>query len=344
VFYGAAAYDANPAAFDASVFINTPFTADAQGNVFFGFQVTGANPAGLVSGIARVTPGGAGTWVGAAAAAGDAAIEKPAMNCAPAISHDGSTIYIAVNTARVAGVTQTGYLLALDSTTLATRARAALIDPNLGTGARISDDGTAAPVVGPDGRVFYGVLEAQFPTHNARGWLLQFDALLNSAGPPGSFGWDVSPSVIPASMVPSYAGTSTYLLAQKYNNYRGVGSGDGLNRLAVLDPRGTQADPVVAGVTVMREVLTILGPTQDGNTTGRREWCINTMATDPMRNSILANNEDGRMYRWDLTTNTLSQSIQLTNGIGQAYTPTLVGADGTVFAIADATLYAIRES
>jgi hypothetical protein len=145
-------------------------------------------------------------------------------------------------------------------------------------------------------------------------------------------------------MVPSYAGTSTYLLAQKYNNYRGVGSGDGLNRLAVLDPRGTQADPIVAGVTVMREVLTILGPTQDGNTTGRREWCINTMASDPMRNSILANNEDGRMYRWDLSTNTLAQSIQLTNGIGQAYTPTLVGADGTVFAIADATLYAIRES
>ena len=43
-----------PAAFDASVFINTPLTVDAQGNVFFGFVVTGANPAGLVSGIARV--------------------------------------------------------------------------------------------------------------------------------------------------------------------------------------------------------------------------------------------------------------------------------------------------
>lgn len=343
VFFGAAAYNANPAAFDSTVFINTPLTADAQGNVFFGFQVTGANPAGLASGIARVAPDGTGTWIGAAVAAADPAIQKPAMNCAPALSNDGATVYIAVNRNVTPGVVQTGYLLALDSTTLAVRARVALTDPNLGTGARISDDGTSSPVVGPDGRVFYGVLEAQFPTHNARGWLLQFDALLNPAGVPGSFGWDVSPSVIPASMVPSYAGPSTYLLAQKYNNYLGVGTGDGLNRLAVLDPRASQADPVVPGIQVMREVLTILGPTLDaGTTTGRREWCINTMATDPARNSILANNEDGKLYRWDLTTNTLSQNISLNAGLGQAYTPTLVGADGGVYAISNATLYAIR--
>ena len=69
VFYGAAAYNANPAAFNAAVFINTPVAADAQGNVFFGFHVTAANPAGLVSGIARVSPDGTGIWVGAAAAA-----------------------------------------------------------------------------------------------------------------------------------------------------------------------------------------------------------------------------------------------------------------------------------
>jgi hypothetical protein len=344
VFYGAATYNADPATFNATVFINTPLTADAQGNLFFGFQVTGANPAGLVSGIARVAPDGTGTWVGAAAAAGDASISKPAMNCAPALSNDGATVYIAVNTAPAAGVVQTGYLLALESTTLAFRGRVALTDPNLGTRARISDDGTSSPVVGPDGRVFYGVLEAQFPTHNARGWLLQFDAALVPTGVPGSFGWDVSPSVIPASMVPSYGGTSTYLLAQKYNNYRGVGSGDGLNRLAVLDPGASQADPIVPGVQVMREVLTILGPTQDGNTSGRREWCINTMATDPARRSILANNEDGILYRWDMTTNTLSQSVRLNNGLGQAYTPTLVGADGGVYAISNATLYAIRAS
>jgi hypothetical protein len=187
------------------------------------------------------------------------------------------------------------------------------------------------------------VLESQFPTHNARGWLLQFDGLLGSAGAPGSFGWDVSPTVIPAGMVPSYAGGSPYLLALKYNNYAGVGTGDGLNRLAVLDPRATQADPIVPGVQVMREIMTILGPTLDaGSATARREWCINTMAADPLRRSVLANNEDGKLYRWDLTTNTLSQTVTLNTGLGQAYTPTLVGADGGVYAISNAILYAIR--
>ena len=200
-------------------------------------------------------------------------------------------------------------------------------------------------MVGPDGRVFYGVLERTFGTHNARGWLLQFDAALNPVGVPGSFGWDVSPSVIPASMVPSYTGNSTYLLAQKYNNYVGVGTGTGLNQLAVLDPGASQADTILPAIQVMREVLTILGPTLDaGSTTARREWCINTMATDPQRKSILANNEDGMLYRWDLTTNTLSQGIRLNAGLGQAYTPTWVGADGGVYAISNATLYAIRAS
>lgn len=341
-FYGNAAYDANPAAFNATVFINTPLTADAAGNIFFGFVVTGANPAGLTSGIARVAPDGTGIWVSAATAASDATVQKPAMNCAPALSTDGATLYIAVNRGSTSA-TQTGYLLALNSTTLATRARAVLTDPNSLTNARISDDGTATPVVAPDGRVFYGVLEASFPTHNARGWLLQFDASLNPVGVPGSFGWDVSPSVIPASMVPSYAGSSTYLLSVKYNNYAGVGTGDGLNRMAILDPKASQPDPIVPSVQVMREVITILGPTLDGaSPTARREWCINTMAADVARKSILANNEDGILYRWDLGTNTLSQSIRLNAGLGQAYTPTLVGADGAVYAISNATLYSIR--
>ena len=53
---------------------------------------------------------------------------------------------------------------------------------------------------------------------------------------------------------------------------------------------------------------------------------------------------NGVLYRWDLATNTLSQGVRLNTGLGQAYTPTLVGADGGVYAISNATLYAIRES
>ena len=90
-----------PAAYDANVFINTPLTVDAQGNVFFGFQVTGANPAGLESGIARVDADGTGTWVSAATAAGDAGDRRRwRTNSAPALSADGSTLYVAVSNAR----------------------------------------------------------------------------------------------------------------------------------------------------------------------------------------------------------------------------------------------------
>jgi hypothetical protein len=45
----------------------------------------------------------------------------------------------------------------------------------------------------------------------------------------------------------------------KYNNYAGAG-GNGLNKLAILDPNATEMDPVT-GVTVMNEVLTVLSPT-----------------------------------------------------------------------------------
>ncbi len=343
IFYGANAYNAAPATFDATVFVNTPITVDTQGNAFFGFYVGGANPLGLVSGIARIAADGTGLWLGASAASADPTVDKVAMNSAPALSPDEATLYIAVNARVVRGAVQGGYLLALDSRTLAVTARALLTDPSTGTPAQISDDGTASPTVGPDGDIYFGVLEASFGTHNGRGWLLHFSAALAAKASPGGFGWDDTASIVPSTLVPSYTGRSSYLLMIKYNNYAGIGTGDGANRLAIVDPGASQVDPI-SGLPIMKEVLTVLGPTFESGTSGPvREWCINTAAVDPLTRSVLVNSEDGVLYRWSLATNTLSQRIQLTAGLGEAYTPTAIGADGAVYAIQDSVLFSIAK-
>ncbi len=62
---------------------------------------------------------------------------------------------------------------------------------------------------------------------------------------------------------------------------------------------------------------------------------------DPATKSVLANSEDGKLYRWDLTTNTFTQVVTLTAGVGEAYTPTWIGPDGKVYAINNATLFAV---
>jgi hypothetical protein len=342
-FFGNATYAAAPATYDATVYINTPLTSDSQGNLYFGFTVTGANPAGLAGGIARVSAGGTGSWVAASVAAADVAMAKTQTNCAPALSADEATVYVVVNTAPAPGVRASGRLLALDSTSLATRAAVRLLDPATGAPAWISDNATSSPMVGPDGDVYIGVLESNPPDHNYRGWLLHFDATLAQSRTPASFGWDNTPSVVPAAMLPAYTGGSPYLLAIKYNNYGFVGGGDGRNRVAVVDPRRSQADPILAAVSVMREVITILGPTADPEwpPSGVKEWCINTAAVDPLTDSILINSEDGLLYRWHLPSNSFTESIGLNSGYAQSYTPTAIGPDGRVYAVNNATLFSV---
>lgn len=338
VFYGDAAYAAAPATYDAAVFINTPITTDGAGNSFFGFTVTGTNPANLVGGVARIAADGTGAWVAAASAAGDAAMVKTASNSAPALSPDGSTLYVVVNGG---GARASGRLLALNATTLATLASRPLMDPLFPGPAWVNDNASSSPTVGPDGRVYIGVLESGAPAHNFRGWLLQFDAALAPAGVPGGFGWDNTASIVPRAMLPQYTGTSNYLLALKYNSYGGVGTGDGQHRVAIVDPNASQADRFSSAM-VMREVITVLGVTADPNYGGGvKEWCINTAAVDPATSSVLMNSEDGYLYRWHLPTNTLSQRIRLNNGYAQSYTPTIVGADGRVYAVNNARLFSI---
>jgi hypothetical protein len=340
-FYGLNNFQANPQIYKQNVQINTPLTVDARGNLFFGFLVLGSTPIGLKSGVARIAPNGQGTWVSAAAISGDSAITKVAMSCAPALSNDGSTVYVAVDGADFGH----GYLVALNSTTLQVVNHVRLKDPSSGQDATLTDSSSATPTVGPDGDVYFGVLENPFPGHNDRGWLLHFNSDLSIQKIPGSFGWDDTASIVDASLVASYQGTSKYLLLTKYNNYAGISTGDGHNRIAILDPNATQNDPVIPSTQVMRAVISKLGVTPDPNFPNFpgavREWCINTAAVDPFTKSVIVNSEDGKLYRWDLTTNTLSEVIELSGGIGEAYTPTVIGSDGTVYGINDAVLDAV---
>jgi len=336
VFYGANVYANARAELDAAVRISTPVTVDAAGNAWFGFFVVTANSAGLVSGVARISANGVGTWQAASVLANDTTIDRVAMNSAPALSADGTVLYVAVSNAQ-----ERGYLLALDSAALTPVNRVALRDPATGNLARIAGDATSSPTIGPDGDVYFGVIESTSSSNNGRGWLLHFNAALTQTRIPGAFGWDNTPSIVPASAVPTYAGASTYLLVTKYNNYAGIGTGTGLNRMAVLDPVAAQTDPISRASTMV-EVMTILGPTPDsGHPGGVREWCVNTGAFDPATRSMLINNEDGYLYRWNLATNQLSERIRFNNGLGQSYTPTAIGADGTIYAINNAVLFAV---
>jgi hypothetical protein len=347
VFYTTLAnYQANAAAYNASIFINTPITADSSGNVFFGFRVQGTAPTPLntnQSGFARIDPNGNGTYVLAGTAASDPEIRFDSHNSAPALSNDETTLYVV---ARSATTEDYAYLLGLDSTTLATKHQAFLSDPRNGNGAVVTDNSTASPTVAPDDDVYLGILGN--PGNGSRGFLLRFSGDLTTEKIPGAFGWDYTPAIVPATMVPSYQGSSSYLIFCKYNNYA-FGDGDGVNKIAVLDPNAIQIDPHVTadGLVEMREVLTATGPTPDDDALSAqfpyavREWCINTAAVDPATNSVFTPSEDGHVYRWNLATNSLSQSVALSQGIGEPYVPTIIGPSGVVYTLNGGTLFAL---
>ena len=354
-FFGLTNYTANPVDFNTTVFVNTAIVSDSAGTIYFGFRTVGSAPLGLQSGIARIDVDGNGSWTSAAAAAGgnSSSISMP-HQAAPALSLDELTLYVPL---RGANTTETPYLVGLDAASLAPKEsspgvpmRAALKDPRNGgaNNAFVSDNSSASPMVGPDGDVYYGILPN--PLDSSRGWMLHFSGDLTETKTPGAFGWDTTPSVVPVSMVPSYSGTSPYLIFTKYNDYAGSDGGQGVNKVAVLDPNDTMVEPHPSsnGQLVMNEVLTAAGVTPDAEHTATypnavREWCINSAAVDPATGSILVNSEDGKLYRWNLTTQTLSESVTLSAGMGEAYTPTVIGPDGTVYAINEAMLNAVGQ-
>lgn len=345
VFYTTEAdYNLNAAGFNSTIFINTPITADSNGTIFFGFRTQGTAPAPLStteSGFARIDSAGNATYVLCSTAAADATITRDTHNSAPALSADEQVLYVPVKSTSSSVV---AYLLALNANDLTTINKVFLKDPRNGSGANLSDFSTASPMVAPDGDVYFGVLSN--PYNGSRGWLLRFTADLTVEKTPGGFGWDYTPAIVPASMVPSYTGGSSYLLFCKYNNYP-INDGDGTNKVAILDPNATQIDPhpSAPGLVEMREVLVMFSPTRDNQypsvPIAVREWCINASAVNVATGSVYFDCEDGRLYRWHLATNSLSAGVSLNAGIGQPYVPTVIGPDGTVYTLNGGILFAI---
>ncbi len=337
-FYGIASYNANPQAFSNAIQICTPITADSADTLYFGYISSGAPlpgyPSGIPSGLARVPVSGSPTFVSASSLAQDPSINQVVYNCAPALTADGSKLYIAVSQG------SSGYLCLVNTQNLKPINQVALVDPrNPEWYASLPDDGTASPTIGPDGDVYFGVLEYNFPSNHARGWLLHFNSALTATKTQGAFGWDDSASIVPRNLVPSYQGPSSYLVLTKYNNYADPGiGGNGLNMVAVLDPNVSMPDPIT-GATVMNEVLKVLGPTANANLPGVDEWCINSAAIDPVTKCAIINSEDGHVYRWSFATNTLSLGLKLAPPTGEAYTSTAIGPDGAVYAINNAQLF-----
>ena len=99
VFYGAAAYNAAPATFDATRLHQHAAHDRRPGQRLLRLH---ASPARTRPGSSAASPASTPTATAsgspAATAAGDAAIDKVAMNCAPALSPDAQTLYVAVNT------------------------------------------------------------------------------------------------------------------------------------------------------------------------------------------------------------------------------------------------------
>lgn len=360
-FYGLTNYQNSATAARNNVFVNTPITSDASGNIFFGVQVTntvtlGSGPGSVTlqsgGGIVRISNTGVGTYMPASTAAADAAMNKVVHSSAPALSNDGSTVYVAVSSGTGNEFGPGGYLVALNSTTLAPTSRVALKDPNSpANNARLPESGSASPMVAPNGDVFMGVLENTNQYHS-RGWMLHFNSTLSQTLIPSRFGWDNTASIIDSSLVPSYSGNSPYLILTKYNNYVSTG-GDGKNKLGIFDPFVSETDQDFYNIAkgnptnlqVAKKILEVLGPTPDGdypnNPGAVREWCINSAAVDPFNKAVIVNSEDGKSYCWDLVTNTLTDAITLTPGVGEAYTPTIIGPDGTGYAINNGILFAM---
>ncbi len=272
----------------------------------------------------------------------DCGSQRSALNLAPAISSDGTTVY---TVSRGHFWPRSGSLLAVNASDLSLKWSAVLanllddgcnillppnglpgacsyygatgVDPtqnDLGGGI-VNDQASASPVVAPDGSILLGTNGAY---NYGRGHLLKFS-------PQGEFlasydfGWDSTPSIYPHG--------TTYSVVLKDNHYD---SGSYCNN-PIWCPK---ALPGPYYVTQLDSDLNIewqfKDPTVGKNHPDGYEWCVNDAVVDA-NGTVYATNEDGYLYVIPQG-GTGVQQIFLEKSLDAGYTPVSMGADGTIYA------------
>lgn len=266
--------------------------------------------------------------------------QRPALNLAPAISADGSTLYT-VGRGHFWG--RDSYLLALNTADLSLQWVSSLqglfddgcnvllppdgqpdgcsvygatgLDPTqntLGAGI-VSDQASASPTVAPDGSILFGVNDG---FDYGRGHLVKFNAngIYQASY---NFGWDSTPAI--------YPNNGTYSIVLKDNHYN--------NGSYCNNP--TYCPKAPAGpyyITQLDSNLNIEWQFKDPSVTKGHangyEWCANALAID-VNGVAYGDNEDGNLYA--IQQRGSSHSIFLQQSLDAGYTPTSIGGDGTIY-------------
>jgi hypothetical protein len=280
--------------------------------------------------------------------------QRAAINLAPAISADGSTLYTA---SRGHFWGRGAYLLAVNTADLSLQWATSLqgllddgcnillppngepggcrtgsttgVDPTQNTlGAGIlSDQASASPVVAPDGSILLGVNTAY---NYGRGHLLKFGSKGHLQAN-YDFGWDSTPAVFPHD--------GTYSVVLKDNHYD--------NGSYCNDPTWCPKAP--SGPYYITQLDSNLVPqwqykdpsVSRGHPDGF-EWCVNAPAVDA-NGVVYGNDEDGYLYAVH-PGGTQVQRIFLGRTINAGYTPVSLGGDGIVYAENAGHLIAIGQS
>lgn len=182
----------------------------------------------------------------------------------------------------------------------------------------MTDDSSSSPLIAPDGSVFYGA----YTRYNySQGHLMHFTSRGDYLGS-YPFGWDITPALAPHD--------NAYSIITKENHYDLGSYCD-----ECPDARRTD-DPFGFFVTSLTPALTVEWKMRNPN---NQEWCVNGPAIDRDGISYM-NAEDGFLYAINAD-GSLRQAIQLTEAIGQTYTPLAIDDRGRIYAEKAGTLFVV---